>query len=726
MKFAEERELFAAADMHREYRPPTADRRTLLDYVDLITKNRRLIFLIMALALLLGGLATLALRPVYEANLLIQITDSAVPTKNFFGGDAANVFDIKTPATAEMEIMRSRMVVSPAAEKNQLLVVAEPRYMPIVGRWLARHLEMPSKPALFSWGGWAYGAESISVRQFDVPAGWENKTFIVRAEGEGRYSLRHSSMAAPIQGKVGELLTGSLGNGQVSLNVALLNGETGTEFSVIRRARGKTIEGLQNALKLVERGRQSGIIEATLRDTDAARAAAILNAIGLNYVNQSLERKSAEAAKSIAFLDTQLPALKQQMDRAEGAYRSFRSRNGTVSLPDETKLVLERNAALGVRLLEAQQSRRDLESRFGAQHPAIRALDEQIAALQAEIRGVQGKVRELPGTEQDALRLERDVKVSSELYQQLRNSAMQLQLVREGQTGNARIIDAAIPPDEPIRPNPAIVLGGALSAGLVLSLLMVLIRTGLTRGVTSAREIEAATGLNVYASAIPISKARKSQGRTSAHGSSRHTLALSAPSEKTAEALRQLGTVLQHQMRDKKNNRLMITGPRAGVGVHFVAIHLAAVLAAKGTRILLVDADLRRRSMNQYFGMESAPGLVELIAGTCSRKQAIRATGITGLDLMPTGSTRLNSGDLATSPVFIELLNQASRDYDMVLLTAPPVLSSAETLSLASAAATVLLVTRARKTATSEISESARRLSQAGQFTSGVVLNGVE
>src|SRR4051812_9667182 len=106
MKFSEERDMFAAADIRQEPRSlPTPDRPSLLEFFDILAYNRRLIFLIMALALLLGGLATSAMRPVYEANLLIQIADSAGPPKSILG-DAANAFDIKTPATAEMEIMR--------------------------------------------------------------------------------------------------------------------------------------------------------------------------------------------------------------------------------------------------------------------------------------------------------------------------------------------------------------------------------------------------------------------------------------------------------------------------------------------------------------------------------------------------------------------------------------------------------------------------------------------
>lgn len=721
MKFSDERELFAAADMRRETRPlPMASRPRLLDFVEALADNRWLILLLMALALLVGGVTTLAMRPVYEANLLIQIADPAVPARSLFG-DAASAFDIKTPATAEMEIMRSRMIVGPAAEKNKLPIVAQPSSWPLVGGWRAVDPRNFSKPGLFGTGS-ARAAQAIIVSDFEVPAALEGQTFIVRSEGGGRYSLRHSALAAPLAGRVGEPLAAGLENGRLSLKVARLEGAAGAEFGVIRRPRGKTIENLQNDLKLVERGRQSGIIEATLRDTDPARAASVLNEIAANYVRQNLERKSAEAEKSLSFLDTQMPVLKQQLERAENAYNAFRSRKGTVSLQDEAKLVLDRSADLRAKLLEAQQSKREMLSRYGSAHPALLTLDEQISALQVEIRGLQGRARELPATQQDALRLERDVQVSGQLYQQLRNSALQLQLVREGKIGNARIIDPAVIPDEPVRPKPAIILGAALFAGAVISFMVVLIRAGLDRGVRSVHEIEASTGLNVYSSAIPFSKAQR---RTGARKTSQELLALSAPGDEAVEGLRQLRTVLQHQMRDRWNNRVVITGPGTGVGVHFIAANLAAVFATGGRRVLLIDADLRRSRLSRYFDTETTPGLADLIAGTCTRKQATKATAIPQLDFVPAGVSPLNPGDLAISPAFLGMLEQASKEYDTVLLAAPPLLSSAETLSMASTAATVLLVTRARRTLASEIVESARRLSQAGPFAaSGVVLNG--
>ncbi len=238
-----------------------------------------------------------------------------------------------------------------------------------------------------------------------------------------------------------------------------LEGKPGAEFNLVRRSRLDIIEGLQQNLKLAEKGRQSGVIDATLQDTDRDKLTLILNEIGQQYVRQNVERKAAEAQKTLAFLDVQLPQFKKQLDQSEEAYNRYRNQQGTVALDEEAKLILGRSVDLQSKLLEAQQKRRELISRFTAEHPTVKTLDEQIAAWNREIGSLNARVKGMPSVQQDALRLERDVKVNNELYQQLRNNALQLQLIREGKIGNVRLIDPAAMPEEPVKPKRRLITG---------------------------------------------------------------------------------------------------------------------------------------------------------------------------------------------------------------------------------------------------------------------------
>jgi len=423
-------------------------------YLEILTENKWLIATITALALLIALVYTLLQKPIYEANILIQVEEVDAATKRSYLGDAGALFDVKTPASAEIEILRSRKVIGQAVDETRLDIDAEPRYIPVIGSWLARHSKRLSEPGLLGMGGYVSGTEKILVTTFEVPRSLEAKPFKLIAKGGGRYQVTRSDWAAPIAGTVGTLLQANTPAGPMELMVNELTGKPGAEFRLARYSRIVTIEELQAQLVLAERGRQSGVISASLQDADPVKLAATLNAIGTEYVRQNVERKAAEAQKALSFLDVQLPLYKRQLEASEEIYNNFRNRKGTVAFDDEAKLILETSADRQNKLLEAQQRRRELETRFTPNHPSVQALDQQISALQSGIGDVQARIRGLPAVQQEAVRMERDVTVNTALYQSLLNNALQLRLVKEGKLGNARLLDEAEVAEIPVRPQP--------------------------------------------------------------------------------------------------------------------------------------------------------------------------------------------------------------------------------------------------------------------------------
>ena len=176
----------------------------------------------------------------------------------------------------------------------------------------------------------------------------------------------------------------------------------------------------------------------------------MLNAVGRRSTcKQNIERKAAEAQKTLAFLDVQLPQFKKQLEASEEVYNRYRNQKGTVAFSEEATLILGQAVDRQTKLLDAQQRRRELESRASPPtHPPVQTLDSQIAALQvATWASIQERIKGLPAIQQEAVRMERDVKVNTELYQSLLNNALQLRLVKEGKIGNVRVLDEAVVPD---------------------------------------------------------------------------------------------------------------------------------------------------------------------------------------------------------------------------------------------------------------------------------------
>ncbi|MFC5498382.1 polysaccharide biosynthesis tyrosine autokinase [Caenimonas terrae] len=705
--------------------PEDDDQINLVEYWDILVDNRWLILLVLVLALAVGSGYALFSKPVYEANMLIQVEDSSSSAKSFLG-EAASLFDVKTPATAEIELIRSRMIVGQAVDNTLLYIEARPRYIPVVGQWLGRRATALSEPGALGLPGFVSGSEKISVPAFNVPQALENSRFRITAKGGGQFVLSHPELRQALAGAVNAPMVRSTPLGTITLMVSELDGKPGAEFDLVRRSRLSTMETLQENLKLTEKGRQSGVIEATLQSSDPEQMTNVLNEIGKQYVRQNIERKAAEAEKSLAFLDTQLPQFKKQLDQSEEAYSRYRNQQGTVALDEEAKLALTRAIDLQGKLLEAQQKRIEFVSRFTAEHPVVRTLDQQIASWNREIAALNARVKNLPAVQQDALRLERDVKVNNELYQSLRNNSMQLQLIREGKIGNVRVIDQAIVPEQAIKPKRVLVLGLAAALGLLGGIMLALARNAMFRGIRNAQEIEAHTGLNVY-STIPLSGAQEVlAGKALAKQPGIHVLALVSPQDPAVESLRSLRTALQFAMLEAPNNRVLITGATPGVGKSFVSVNFAAILASAGKRVLLIDADLRKGYLSHYFGKSRSGGLSEVVAGTMKLSEAIRRSVLPNLDLLTTGVLPPNPAELMISGAFTQILEELSRQYDLVIMDTPPVLVAADTVGMAQQAGTLLLVARANQTQMGELHESAKRLAHAGRNVTGVLFNAID
>lgn len=148
----------------------------LSEYKDILLDHKRMIAAVAAIALLIGFIYVTLAAPVYRANLLVQIEDSEPDSKSFLN-ETSGLFEVKTPASGEIQVLQSRMVLNAAADQADLQVSAQPRYLPFVGLWLASRAEKLSDPGIFGFGGlggYVTGTERIVVGRLTVPASLED------------------------------------------------------------------------------------------------------------------------------------------------------------------------------------------------------------------------------------------------------------------------------------------------------------------------------------------------------------------------------------------------------------------------------------------------------------------------------------------------------------------------------------------------------------------------
>lgn len=704
---------------HKAIEDDTID---LASYIDLLLKHRRLIAYVALAFTLLGAAYAFMAKPIYEANLLIQVEENPNSSKNVLGEMSA-MFDFKTAATAEIEILKSRMVVTNAVDRLRMYITAKPKYLPFIGEWIAKRNDRISKPGLLGMGGYAWGSEQIGVAVFDVPEELQGKEFVLTAEGGERYSLKYGKNV-DLKGVVGNRLSASSDIGKIELMVESLAAETGAQFILKRDDRLKVIKGLQNDLKIEEKGRQSGVIGVSLQDPDPVLAQNILNEIGREYLRQNVDRKSAEAEKSLAFLDKQLPELKNQLEQAENKLNDFRNKMSAVDLGEEAKLVLKQSIDTQTKLLELKQKRGELLTRQTNTHPDVAAIDKLIRDLKEEINTVGARIKKLPLIEQEVLRLTRDVKVGTELYTALLNSAQQLRLVKAGKVGNARLVDAAVLEKAPVKPKKLVVISISFLVGLVFGVVAVFIKKSFFGSVEDADEIEQAVGVNVFAT-LPHSSRQHEIGRLQLQDRTKQVplLGHTDPSDPAIESLRSFKTALEFSSLDAKNNIVLTTGPTPGLGKSFVCANLATVLGAAGKKILLIDADLRKGYLHQHYGVQRHPGLSELTVDTASVEQVLRKNVTENVDFISTGNLPDNPSKILSHSRLGELLQSLAAAYDYVIIDTPPILAVADPLSIAPYAGSVFVTARAGVTTIGEMKEAIKRLKHAGIQSKGVLLN---
>jgi tyrosine-protein kinase Etk/Wzc len=681
------------------------------EYFDIIIDSRWLISVIALVALVAGGAYALFARPIYESNLMVQVEDSEKSAGSFLGDAASSLFDVKTPE---------------AVENTKLFISARPRYIPIVGAWMARKSSELSSPGFMGISGFVSGAERITVPQFDVPQELEGSSFILSLEGDGIYTLTNSKLDGELKGLVGKLLDESVAGGRVKLLVSAVDGKKGAQFELVRYSKQYVLNLLQDELKVVEKGKQSGVIDVSWQSPDPEKLTHLLREIGQLYVRQNVDRKAAEAEKTLGFLDTELPKFKSQLEQSEDVYNRYRNQNGTVSLDDEAKNALTQTVDLQSKLIDAQQRRRELLSRFTEKHPSVQTLDAQIAAWNSQISAVDAQIRKMPMLQQSTLRMQRDIKVNTDLYVSLLNSSLQMRLAKEGKVGNVRLLDDAVVPEEAVKPRKSLVILASLGIGLFIGLVSAILKNTFFGGIKNPAEIEAHTGLSVYSS-IPLSEEQRLLDKNvNERLPGSHVLAINFPEDPAVESLRSLRTALQFAMLEAPNNRILISGGTPGVGKSFVSVNFAATVAASGKRVLLIDADLRKGHINQVFSLGRPGGLSEIIAGSKSFDQVIRKAVLPNLDLITTGVLPPNPAELLMSDSFHQILESSSINYDIVIIDTAPVLVASDTAAVAPYAGTVLLVARSERTQLGELNESAKRLAHAGSTVNGVILNAMD
>ncbi|HCT7155093.1 TPA: polysaccharide biosynthesis tyrosine autokinase [Klebsiella pneumoniae] len=672
--------------------------------------HRKLIISVTALFTLLSLVYALFATPIYQADALVQVEQKQA---NAILSNLSQMLPDSQPQSApEIALLQSRMILGKTVDDLNLQTRVKQDYFPIFGRGWARLTgEKPSE---------------INISRLYLPVTDDDSPEIkLIVKDDMHYTLKSDSFS--IDGKVGELVDAK----NISIKVDSITAPKGTTFSVSYVSKLKAISDLQDILTVADQGKDTGILTLSLTGDNPKLIEKIIDSITNNYLAQNISRQAAQDEKSLDFLNRQLPQVRGELDAAEDKLNLFRRQNDSVDLSLEAKSVLDQIVNVDNQLNELTFRESEISQLYTKEHPTYKALMEKRKTLQDEKAKLNKRVTAMPETQQEILRLSRDVESGRAVYMQLLNRQQELNIAKSSAIGNVRIIDNAVTEPKPIKPKKIIIVLLGIILGGGVSVAIVILQVFLRRGIESPEQIEE-LGVNVYAS-IPVSetfskKTSQSFKRNKIKGVNEYRdglLAIENPADLAIEAIRGLRTSLHFAMMEARNNILMISGASPNAGKTFVSTNLSAIIAQSNKKVLFIDADLRKGYTHKLFEVSNDNGLSDLLAGKTDIAKAIKKLPAAGFDFISRGNIPPNPAELLMHERFGKLLEWANNEYDLVVIDTPPILAVTDAAIIGNYSGTTLLVARFEMNTPKEIEVSVKRFEQSGVKVKGCIMNGV-
>jgi succinoglycan biosynthesis transport protein ExoP len=446
--------------------------------------------------------------------------------------------------------------------------------------------------------------------------------------------------------------------------------------------------------------------------------------------------------------------------QAERIMREAKLRIAESNDPDLVASIAPSGTLLALHAQQMQlQAQYDLlTSKYGVGYPRVRQLKDQLAGIQtqvdSEMRNVQRRIRDDYQTSQHTLQLlqdqldremqgayklnetaaqyallRQDAESSRTLYDQLQLKLKESNLAAGLNTASVNVIDEAMLPLGPVTPNTRMNIGIAAAFGLMLGLIGAFVIDSLDDTLRTTDDVETFSGL-LSIGAIPHfqTAARKVGAVGMEEPQERGRLiSLSAPASPTAEAYRALRSSILLSAIDNPLKTLVMTSAFMSEGKSTLSANIAVMLAQRGERVLIVDADLRRSTLHLLFGIKRpTQGLTNLLSRQSDDSVYLQPVEeLPNLTYLPSGVVPPNPAELLASQRMAEMMRNWAEEYDRVIIDTAPVLAVSDSLALAARADSVLLVVRAGVTRKKALLRTRELLRRVNAHLLGAVVNDI-
>ena len=694
------------------------------------------------LGLIIGVLYSRYVNPTYRSDALIQIDEksSGLPALG------ENISDLlgseNSKAQTEAELIRSRMILEPVVNQLHLRIQLADLEVSAIDKVINdrthTQINAPEGVSLKTAEG------QVQISEFNVSQAYLNQPFTLSREGTG-FVLTNGF--DDFKGQLNQPQKFSGVDGQIHITVNDLPAD-GHAIRITKHSLQTTTDDINKSLSVVEKGKQTGIIELSMTGANQQQTSMILKDIILSYIGQNQSRGSEETTKTINFMETQIPILKKKLEDAEGVFNEFRKKYGTIDVATEAELLLTENSNIDLQLNELKLKKADLTTYYTEEHPLVIQIDEQLKVLRDRKQTIDNTIAGLPELQREFLKLSQDTEINREIYLTLLKNYQQLQIAKAGQLGFARIVDLPISTYRAIAPKKLLIIILAGLLGAMLGTMLVLLKNMLRNVVKDPERLEAKTGVPVVAT-VPrsplLTRLRKSNKKAP-----NRLLAYVDNNSLSYEAIKSLRTNLMFGMpaqgrAGQRAKVILITGESPGVGKSFISSNLTEVFAQLDKKVLIMDADMRLGELHKMFSMSQDNGLGDYLSQDkthLSKDNAqvskivanqedylasfIHPTGIDNIDFMPRGQHPRNPASLLANGSFDHLIKELNLHYDYIVIDSPPVLAASDAMILSQYADKVLMVARYDKSIEGQVVYAVNQMNKANVKVDGIILNDVQ
>jgi capsular exopolysaccharide synthesis family protein len=470
-----------------------------------------------------------------------------------------------------------------------------------------------------------------------------------------------------------------------------------------------------------------------------------------NLLDIGLDDKQGMTRQNLQALNQKLADVRAKRIEIESIRKLILAAKNDISeresLPEiRDNVVVEK---LRENYLDLSKIKADLDSRYGEKHPKIDNIQKQLEAIQRDYRKELDQVLkafdkryealldtqaglskwmqqekqqalELAKLEVEYRPLSRDAENNAKMFGLISQRQKEIDLTGLLRSNNVRILDRATTPRFPVSPRFSLNLSAGLFGGLLLGMLLVFGIEALDNTVKTPEAAEALVGAPLLGMLPILVHARQ---RSAENATERDLTVFKDPTSPAAEACRSIRTNLMFLSAEKEVHVLVVTSPGPQDGKTTAAISLAVTMAQGGSRVLLIDTDMRKPRIHRSFGLKSDRGLSTVMMGDAKLADVISSSEVPNLDVLPCGPTPPNPAELIHTERFRQILEQCKRDYARVVMDSPPAGFVTDPAILGNLADGVVLVVRAGHTTREAVSFARRQLNDARARILGVVIN---